>query len=347
MSLLLTGAGPSGSTAANPADATLRALTAGGTDVLISALKDLANGVTDCIVVATPTNPAATVTINGTPGSTLDVTGLTTGDNVVTIVVTAADKVTTQTFNLNLHVLTAGTANVTQIETTGTTGAGVSGKVMTIYDAAGSVGLWFNAGAAGAQMVLHLDGTAFAALIAAPGVSPVYLFTGPFGSGSLQFYFDPANMGGQPGVPLTNGDLNGTVAELGAALASAGIGVACAADGNVLTITGTAPGAGSALTLATPDLLLIMDSYARGADAPAAPGGFHRTLETDVLPADTDSALQSKLITALAADAAWSTTNLGGNVLAVTDAAIGARTAADAGNTGLTVTTPTPGADPA
>ncbi len=86
-------------------DASLSALTADGTDVLVSLLKNLANGATDSTIIATPTNVGATVTINGTPGTTLDVTGLATGDNAVAIVVTAADTVTQRTYNLNLHVL--------------------------------------------------------------------------------------------------------------------------------------------------------------------------------------------------------------------------------------------------
>jgi hypothetical protein len=74
----------------NDQDTSLSTFTVDGTAVTDGAVVDVAYGTTAVDVVATPTNQDALVDVSGE-------TGLLAGSNTVSVLVTAADDVTTQT----------------------------------------------------------------------------------------------------------------------------------------------------------------------------------------------------------------------------------------------------------
>ncbi len=91
---------PIQATAANAntgTDTSLSVFTVNGVAVVDKQTVPIAAGEFDVIVVATPTDPAATRTIDGNDG-------LVPGDNPLVVVVTAGDGVTKQTYEINLDV---------------------------------------------------------------------------------------------------------------------------------------------------------------------------------------------------------------------------------------------------
>ena len=87
--------------------ATLSLFTLNGTSVLSAGSSfTVANGTTSVTVVATPTNPNATVAISGN-------TSLVTGNNTVEVVVTAQDATTTRSYSSTVIVSTASGRNPT------------------------------------------------------------------------------------------------------------------------------------------------------------------------------------------------------------------------------------------
>lgn len=81
----------------NDQDTSLSTFTVDGTAVTDGAVVDVAYGTTAVDVVATPTNQDALVDVSGE-------TGLLAGSNTVSVLVTAADDVTTQTYSVTVNV---------------------------------------------------------------------------------------------------------------------------------------------------------------------------------------------------------------------------------------------------
>lgn len=81
----------------NDQDTSLSTFTVDGTNVTDGAVVDVAFGTSSVDVVATPTNADALVEVTGD-------TGLEAGANTVSVLVTAADDVTTQTYSVTVNV---------------------------------------------------------------------------------------------------------------------------------------------------------------------------------------------------------------------------------------------------
>ena len=81
----------------NDQDTSLATFTVDGTSVTNGSVVNVAYGTSAVDVVATPTNEDATVDVAGD-------TGLEAGDNTLTVLVTAADDVTTQTYSVTVNV---------------------------------------------------------------------------------------------------------------------------------------------------------------------------------------------------------------------------------------------------
>ena len=101
--LLLTVLPMHGLSAANaaPVDTTLAVFTVDGNDVEDGDIYVASAGTTSVTVVATPTDSNASAAVTGN-------SGLTSGENTVTVVVTGADHSTTQTYSVTVYVTTVG-----------------------------------------------------------------------------------------------------------------------------------------------------------------------------------------------------------------------------------------------
>lgn len=134
-------------------DTSLSEFTIDSEDVLELSNIQRGNGVTEVPVTAVPTHPGATRTINGIGIFDPVTVELSTGDNVVTVTVTAEDGVTTQDHVVTVRRLTAGVQEITVVDVaglTGLTGADFAtfstGKYLELYQDAGLVRFWFNTG---------------------------------------------------------------------------------------------------------------------------------------------------------------------------------------------------------
>ncbi len=125
-----TNAGGSASATSDPTatilsnDTSLSLFQVDGSDVNDNDTVNKANGVTAVDVSATPTNAGASRTINGDPGSNaINISSLATGDNAITVRVTAADGITTEDHVVTVHVLDLGLPEITTVTFSGVDGA--------------------------------------------------------------------------------------------------------------------------------------------------------------------------------------------------------------------------------
>lgn len=235
-----------------------------------------------------------------------------------------------------------GTANVITIDALGGTGSGVHGTFVPLFDATGSVGLWFNAGPLPGSLRFQLDFTSFSALSSGGVTSPTYTVGGS--SGAAQFYLDPLGLGTGTGTQITAAAAGDAAAAIADLVSGAGIGCTAVASGDAVTVTAASAGTANAPSFATADSLLVVEMSDPGRDAATAPGGLGRTIEVDVANDADAPAIATAINAAFASDPGF-TSSLSGNVVTLTDLAVGVRTAADAGASGLSVTTLTAGVD--
>jgi hypothetical protein len=97
-------------------DTSLATFTIDAEDVLEQSNIQRGNGVTEVAVVAVPTHAGATRTINGSADADPVMLNLSTGDNVVTVTVTAEDGVTTEDHVVTVRRLTAGVQEITTVD---------------------------------------------------------------------------------------------------------------------------------------------------------------------------------------------------------------------------------------
>jgi len=130
-------------------DTSLGTFTIDGTPVVDTDTIQRANSFANVDVIATPTHPGATRTINTDPAANPVSLSLSVGDNVCTVTVTAEDGVTTQDHVVTVRRLTAGVIERTEITYTGDGSAwvtGVSGWYISLYAADGRHDFWGNTG---------------------------------------------------------------------------------------------------------------------------------------------------------------------------------------------------------
>lgn len=131
-------------------DTSLATFTIDSEDVLEQSNIQRGNGVTEVAVVAVPTHAGATRTINGSADADPVMLNLSTGDNVVTVTVTAEDGVTTEDHVVTVRRLTAGVQEITVADfgviNGGTFATSGEGQGLIISRAAGRFGFWGQTG---------------------------------------------------------------------------------------------------------------------------------------------------------------------------------------------------------
>lgn len=144
-SIGLTTSRRNGEGASLSGDSSLSEFAIDSEDVLLLSNIQRGNGVTEVPVTAVPTHPGATRTINGSADPDPVIVALSTGDNVITVLVTAEDGDTTSEYSVTVRRLTAGVQEITDLNFMGaalaTNGAGVM-----ISKAGGRVGFWADPG---------------------------------------------------------------------------------------------------------------------------------------------------------------------------------------------------------
>ena len=128
-------------------DTSLSEFTIDSEDVLLLSNIQRGNGVTEVPVTAVPTHPGATRTINGSADPDPVMEALSTGDNTVTVTVTAEDGVTTQDHVVTVRRLTAGVQEVTNLNFgSAQLFVGENGEGFIISKAGARVGFWAQSG---------------------------------------------------------------------------------------------------------------------------------------------------------------------------------------------------------
>jgi hypothetical protein len=318
----------------------LSVFTVNGSAVTDGATVDLANGTTSVTVVATPADPGASAVVNGD-------SGVATGDNSLTVTVTAADGVTQQVYTVDLHVINTGAVEITNVTTVADSGGSLSGAYFTIYDANGSVGIYMDAGAIAEVMQINFYLTTQVDF--ETGGDGMYVV---FQGICYWFYAGSETQPSVSGVSnyqmvdLSNLDVSGYNQGYGApSLLAAVIGPGADSSGNIIRLTAqtTGPqpldgGNGGVFTVTFPT---------PGQNEPSAPSGFNRTIRVPFTVNDIAAQIANDIASAVTGDSAWSNVydNSDGK-LAFTDAAVGPRTPASAGTSGFIVVETQAGANP-